>query len=113
MGVVYAGDTLETTFTLSEVSTIVDRVKQQAARIEHLEAALLGIALTDHHYRTPPAPKPDGGMRGWAGLCAVRALTGKHGSYTSDDDLREAMGLKPTPAVSESTDGSESPGLTT
>lgn len=62
-----------------------------ASRIADLEAALLYIVETDRHYRKPPSPNPDGGMRGWAGHFAVRVLTGLHGSYTSDEEVREIL----------------------
>jgi len=60
-------------------------------RVELLQSALLEIAEKDWHARTPPKPRADGGMRGWAGHLAVWALTGLHGSYSGDDAVRAAL----------------------
>jgi hypothetical protein len=62
------------------------KVERQAAEIERLRESLLGIALSDR-YRRYPKQHEDGGVRGQSGLRAVRALTGQHGSYLSDDDV--------------------------
>jgi Lar family restriction alleviation protein len=53
---------------------------------EVMRDCLLGIALSDR-YRRYPKQHEDGGIRGQSGLRAVRALTGKHGSYLSDDEV--------------------------
>jgi hypothetical protein len=63
-----------------------DTIERQADEIERLRDSLLGIALSDH-YRRYPKQHEDGGVRGQSGLRAVRALTGQHGSYLSDDDV--------------------------
>jgi hypothetical protein len=60
-------------------------------RVEFLEDNLLIIAERDRHYRSPPKPKPDGGLRGWAGHRAVWALTGQNGSYVGDDEVKTAV----------------------
>lgn len=60
-------------------------------RMKRLEAALLHISKTDHHYRTPAKPKSDGGLRGWAGHHAVWALTGQNGSYVGDEKVSETL----------------------
>lgn len=62
-----------------------------AARVAELQNTLLYIATTDRHYRTPPKPRPDGGIRGRCGMVAIRALTGQHGSYVTDDEVRAAL----------------------
>jgi hypothetical protein len=60
-------------------------------RVEFLEDNLLIIAERDRHYRSPPKPKPDGGLRGWAGHRAVWALTGQNGSFVGDDEVKTAV----------------------
>lgn len=55
--------------------------------VNRLRDVLLGIASSDH-YRRYPKQHEDGGIRGQSGLRAVRALTGQHGSYVNDDDVR-------------------------
>jgi len=73
----------ETDALLAETA---DTIERQAAEIERLRDNLLGIALSDR-YRRYPKQHEDGGIRGQSGLRAVRALTGQHGSYLSDDDV--------------------------
>jgi hypothetical protein len=68
---------------LAEAAATIER---QAAEIERLRDILLGIALSDR-YRRYPKQHEDGGVRGQSGLRAVRALTGKHGSYLNDDEV--------------------------
>ncbi|WP_404415416.1 Lar family restriction alleviation protein [Brevundimonas vesicularis] len=64
-----------------------DRVRELEGEVTHLRDALLGIAESDH-YRRYPKQHEDGGVRGQSGLRAVRALTGQHGSYINDDEVR-------------------------
>lgn len=58
------------------------------AEVARLRNVLLGIAETDR-YRRYPNQHDDGGIRGQSGLRAVRALTGKHGSYLNDAEVLE------------------------
>ena len=60
--------------------------QERGRALEELRDSLLGIALSDR-YRRYPKQHEDGGVRGQSGLRAVRALTGQHGSYLSDDDV--------------------------
>lgn len=64
-----------------------DRVRELEGEVTHLRDALLGIAESDH-YRRYPKQHEDGGVRGQSGLRAVRALTGQHGSYINDVEVR-------------------------
>lgn len=59
---------------------------READEVDALRDCLLGIALSDR-YRRYPKQHEDGGLRGQSGLRAVRALTGRHGSCLSDDDV--------------------------
>lgn len=63
------------------------REKDLESEVFRLRCVLLGIAETNH-YRRYPKQHEDGGIRGQSGLRAVRALTGKHGSYINDDEVR-------------------------
>jgi len=72
---------------------VVETCREAAALIESLSHdrevmrdCLLGIALSDR-YRRYPKQHEDGGVRGQSGLRAIRALTGKHGSYLNDDEV--------------------------
>lgn len=58
---------------------------------ERLEAVLLSIATTDWHYRSPPRPQPDGGLRGWAGHRAALAVSGLYPSTSGDDKISAAL----------------------
>jgi len=60
--------------------------QERGRALEELRDSLLGIALSDR-YRRYPKQHEDGGVRGQSGLRAVRALTGQHGSYLTDDDV--------------------------
>lgn len=80
-------------------------VEGDRARITELEDALLRIAVTDRHYRAPPKPKPDGGLRGWAGRIAIVALTKQAGSCVTDDEVRSALAQIRTAALTTPADG--------
>lgn len=67
---------------------LLSTLQSKDREIARLREALLHIAETDWHTRQIK-PNPDGGMRGYPGLYAVRALTGLHGSCTSDAKVRE------------------------
>jgi hypothetical protein len=69
-----------------DLQSVLDAVERLSAEREGLRDCLLGIALSDR-YRSYPKQHEDGGVRGQSGLRAVRALTGKHGSYLSDDEV--------------------------
>jgi hypothetical protein len=73
-------------FNAKNCREAADTLERQAAEIERLRESLLGIALSDR-YRRYPKQHEDGGVRGQSGLRAIRALTGQHGSYLSDDDV--------------------------
>lgn len=81
----------------TSVEGLAAEVQTLRKRLAVLESALLYIGETDWHYRTPPKPKPDGGMRGWAGRTAVRALTGRPASFLTDADVRAMITAAPTP----------------
>jgi hypothetical protein len=69
-----------------DLQSVLDAVERLSAQREGLRDCLLGIALSDR-YRRYPKQHEDGGVRGQSGLRAVRALTGKHGSYLNDDEV--------------------------
>lgn len=69
------------------IPALIQLLKDREGEIERLRDVLLGIAETDHYGRYPKQ-RADGGFRGQSGLRAVRALTGQHGSYINDDDVR-------------------------
>lgn len=77
------------------------RIEELEEEVLRLRDVLLGIAETDH-YRRYPKQYEDGGVRGQSGLRAVRALTGQHGSYINDDDVRRLdSAARHAPALKE------------
>jgi hypothetical protein len=70
--------------TTPNLAGLCERLRAENNRLRDV---LLGIAESDH-YRRYPKQYEDGGIRGQSGLRAVRALTGRHGSYLNDDEVR-------------------------
>jgi hypothetical protein len=72
--------------TATAIRALLLDYQERGRALEELRDSLLGIALSDR-YRRYPKQHEDGGVRGQSGLRAVRALTGQHGSYLTDDDV--------------------------
>ena len=81
-----AAQYVQVTIDAKDLRALLLAYQERGRALEELRDSLLGIALSDR-YRRYPKQHEDGGVRGQSGLRAVRALTGQHGSYLTDDDV--------------------------